>query len=183
MPAKKRITKDMILQTAMKILKKDGMDAVNIKNLTKELHCSTQPVYLSFNGMDELRGELTIQAVHEFEDIMRAESEEDEVCLYGMEYIYFAKKQPQLFCFLFMRSNAYNEMKQMLSPIIEHSIDKLMKEYKIHHEEADQLHDHLWMHTHGIAAMIATSFCDWNLEKVQLMLVQSKEAFTKKYEV
>ena len=150
MPAKKRITKDMILQTAMKILKKDGMDAVNIKNLAEELHCSTQPVYLSFNGM---------------------------------EYIYFAKKEPALFCFLFMRSNAYNEMKKMLSPIIEHSIDKLMKEYKIHHEEADQLHDHLWMHTHGIAAMIATSFCDWNLEKVQLMLVQSKEAFTKKYEV
>lgn len=183
MPAKKRITKDMILQTAMKILKKDGMDAVNIKNLAEELHCSTQPVYLSFNGMDELRGELTIQAVHEFEDIMRAESKEDEVCLYGMEYIYFAKKQPQLFCFLFMRSNAYNEMKQMLSPIINYSIEKLMKKYKIDHKEADQLHDHLWMHTHGIAAMIATSFCDWNLEKVKKMLDQSKEVFTKKYEV
>lgn len=182
MPAKKRITKEMILQTAMKILKKDGMDAVNIKNLAKELHCSTQPVYLSFHSMDELRSELTMQAVQEFKDIMRENNEEDEVCLYGMEYIHFAKNEPKLFCFLFMRSNAYNEMKKMLSPIIEHSIENLMKQYKTSHEEADQLHDHLWMHTHGIAAMIATSFCDWNLEKVEKMLEQSKKAFTKKYE-
>lgn len=182
MPAKKKITKDMILTSAMKLLKQNGMDAVNIKALAKDLKCSTQPVYLSFNGMDELRSELTVQAVKEFQDCMRAESKEDEVCLYGMEYIYFAKKQPQLFCFLFMRSNAYNEMKQMLSPIINHSIEKLMEKYKIGREEADQLHDHLWMHTHGIASMIATSFCDWNLEKAAKMLEQSKEAFTKKYE-
>lgn len=31
------------------------MEAVNIKALAKELHCSTQPVYLSFASMDELR--------------------------------------------------------------------------------------------------------------------------------
>lgn len=182
MPAKKKITKDMILASAMKLLKQNGMDAVNIKALAKDLKCSTQPVYLSFNGMDELRSELTVQAVKEFQDYMKAESKEDEVCLYGMEYIHFAKNEPELFCFLFMRSNAYNEMKQMLSLIINHSIENLMKQYKISHEEADQLHDHLWMHTHGIAAMIATSFCDWNLEKVRKMLDQSKEAFTKKYE-
>ena len=34
------------------------MEAVNIKALAKELHCSTQPVYLSFASMDELREEL-----------------------------------------------------------------------------------------------------------------------------
>lgn len=42
----------------MQLLKKSGMEAVNIKALAKELHCSTQPVYLSFASMDELREEL-----------------------------------------------------------------------------------------------------------------------------
>ena len=42
----------------MQLLKKSGMEAVNIKALAKELHCSTQPVYLSFASMGELREEL-----------------------------------------------------------------------------------------------------------------------------
>lgn len=41
MPAKKQITKEKILAAAMKILKKDGMEAVNVKRLAKELNCST----------------------------------------------------------------------------------------------------------------------------------------------
>lgn len=52
MPAKKQITKDMILDAALTILKQDGMQAVNIKALAKTLNCSTQPVYLSFKGID-----------------------------------------------------------------------------------------------------------------------------------
>lgn len=44
MPAKKQITKDMILGAALKLLKEQGYDAVNIKQLSKELGCSTQPV-------------------------------------------------------------------------------------------------------------------------------------------
>ena len=37
------------------------------------------------------------------------------------------------------------------------------------------------MHAHGIASMIATDFCDWNMEKVGRMLESCKHAFTKKY--
>ena len=91
--------------------------------------------------------------------------------------------EPKLFCFLFMCSNAFYEMKRMLLPIIDRSIKELMENYKISYEEADCLHDHLWMHTHGIAAMIATDFCDWDLEKAGRMVKESIKAFTRKYEV
>ena len=67
MPAKKQITKDMILGAALKLLKEQGYDAVNIKQLSKELGCSTQPVYLSFSGMEDLRKELLPLAAGEFE--------------------------------------------------------------------------------------------------------------------
>ena len=183
MPEQKQITKDMILHSALKILKQSGMESVNIKTLAKDLKCSTQPVYLSFNGMDDLRNELIPMAVKEFEDVIRSQREDGEVCLYDMEYIHFAKKEPKLFCFLFMRPNAFYEMKRMLSPIIERSVKELMETYNISYEEADVLHDHLWMHTHGIAAMIATDFCDWDLEKAGRMVKESIEAFTGKYEV
>lgn len=183
MPAKKQITKDMILSAAFVILKQDGMQAVNIKALAKALGCSTQPVYLSFSGMDELRAELIPLAVKEFENTITAQSSDSCARLYGMEYILFAKNEPNLFCFLFMRSHAFSEMKRILLPVIERSITELMQMYHISHEDADILHDHLWMHAHGIASMIATNFCDWDLQKVSHMLHECQNAFTQKYEV
>ena len=54
--------------------------------------------------------------------------------------------------------------------------------YHIGHEEADLLHDQLWMHAHGIPSIIATDFCDWNMKKVGRMLADCKDVFTKKYE-
>lgn len=183
MPAKKQITKDMILNAALKLLRQHGFEAITIKELAKELKCSTQPVYLSFTGMDELRNELIPLSVKEFEDIMKSDSKDGIIRLYGMEYIHFAQNEPKLFYFLFMRSNAFVETKRTLLPIIEQSIEELIDTYHISYEEADYLHDHLWMHIHGIASMIATNFCDWNMEKVSYMLKECKTAFTRKYEV
>lgn len=182
MPAKKQVPKENILGAALKLLREQGYDAVNLKQLAKALGCSTQPVYLSFSGMEELRGELIPLAVAEFERYMKAGSDDGIVCLYGMRYIAFAKEEPHLFRFLFMRPNAFAEIKQALLPMIERSIEKLMAAYRIGHEEADILHDQLWMHAHGIASMIATDFCDWNMDKVERMLADCKRAFTRKNE-
>ena len=182
MPAKKQITKDMILNAALKLLIEQGYEAVNIKGLAKELGCSTQPVYLSFSGMEELRQELIPLAVAAFEKYMKNGSEDGRIRLYGMTYIRFAKEEPHLFCFLFMRPNAFAEIWQALLPMIERSIEELMAAYHISCADADILHDQLWMHAHGIASMIATDFCDWNMEKVEKMLSDCKRAFTQKYE-
>ena len=179
MPAKKQITREMILNAALKLLKNQGFDAVNIKGLAKELKCSTQPVYLSFSGMEELREQLIPLAVKEFETIMKSDNKDGIVRLYEIEYIYFAKNEPNLFCFLFMRANAFSEIKRTILPIIEQSVKELMDKYNISHEQADYLHDNLWMHAHGIASMVATEFCDWNMEKVSYMLEQSRNAFIK----
>lgn len=182
MPARKQITRDMILNAALKLLKGQGFEAVNIKELAKELNCSTQPIYLSFTGMDDLRSALIPMAVSEFESIMKSNGSDGKIRLYGMEYIDFAKREPKLFCFLFMRANAFSEIKRILLPIIEESVEELMNTYHISHEEADYLHDQMWMHAHGIAAMTATRFCDWDTEKVKYMLTECKAAYTGKYE-
>ena len=173
MPAKKQITKEMILASALKLLKENGFEAVNIKALANDLHCSTQPVYLSFKNMDELRKELGQVAIQEFTSKCHS--------LYDMDYIRFAKTEPHLFCFLFMRKNAFEEMKKILKPMIETSIQEILKKYPIDYEKADLLHDHLWLHAHGIASMIACEFCTWDLDKVNQMLEESKKVFLDAY--
>lgn len=180
MPAKKQVPKEKILTAALELLKAQGYEAVNIKQLSAALGCSTQPIYLSFSGIEELRKELTPLTVAEFERYMKYGG--SAVHLYGMRYIRFAKEEPHLFRFLFMRPNAFAEIKQALLPMIEGAIAELMNTYHIDHKGADFLHDQLWMHTHGIASMIATNFCNWDMAKVERMLADSRHAFTQKFE-
>ena len=182
MPAKKQITKQMILSSGLELLKSSGMEAVNVNSLAKALNCSTQPIYHSFANIDALRIELTSLAVTTFLREMKSMCGEDSVTLYGVPYIQFAQKEAMLFNFLFMRQNAFTELKEILSPMINHAIDNLMGKYHISRDEADKLHDQLWVHTHGIAAMIATGFCDWNMKKASKMLRECEISLTQKYD-
>lgn len=181
MPAKKQVSRDMILATAMEMLKTRGIESMNVKALAQALGCSTQPIYLSFSGMDDLRAELTSAAVNEFLAEIQYNSGHVEMPLCGMPYIRFAMREKKLFQFLFMRPNAFSEMKSAIAPIMEQSILYLMRRYSISHEEAHRFHDQLWVHTHGIASMIATDFCDWDMDKVSFMLSESERCFIQRY--
>lgn len=182
MPAKKQVPKDLILQTALQLLMEHGFEAVNVKSLAAALHCSTQPIYLSFENMDALRRALVPAAADKFLALMQQACGDTPVRLYGIGYIRFAQQQPELFRFLFMRPQAFAEVRQVLQPIIDRSIDELMAQYHLPRSTADELHDQLWMHTHGIAAMTATHYCDWDLDKAERMLARCQAALTKEYE-
>ena len=103
--------------------------------------------------------------------------------IYKSIYRIGGREEPRLFRFLFMRPRAFSQLRQALLPMIERSVAALMETYRIGHEEADLLHDQLWMHAHAIAAMIATDFCDWDMAKVERMLDGCRHAFTQQYEV
>ncbi len=182
MPAQKKVTKAMILKAALGVLMEHGAQAVNVKSIAARLHCSTQPIYLSFENMDALRRELIPAAVNKFVELMQKECGTQQVHLYDIEYVLFAKQQPELFRFLFMRPQAFAEMKPVLLPIIDRSIDELIEQYHIGRSDADELHDQLWMHAHGIAAMTATNYCDWDMNKAQRMLERCQKALLKEYE-
>lgn len=179
MPARKQITREMILLSAFEMLKDGGMEAVNVKALAKKLNCSTQPIYLSFDNMGALRTELSSLAINEF--LKQIGDYPEEAKLYGMAYIRFAEKEKNLFQFLFMRQNAFGELQEALSPVINNSITQLMEQYHIEREEAHHFHDQMWVHTHGIASMIATNFCDWDMNKVEKMLLECRKYLSQKY--
>lgn len=182
MPAKKQITREMILAAAFELLKEGGIEAVNVTALAKRLHCSTQPIYLSFSGIDALREVLRELVVKEFAKEMEQMSGDGVVRLYGMRYVLYAIKEKKVFKFLFMRQNSFEEIKQLMKPITDRAIQDLMNQYGIDYEEAHYFHDQLWMHAHGIASMAATVFCHWDLDKVEKMLNECQIYLGKKYE-
>src|SRR5690625_5066842 len=58
MARKKEISKDKILDTAYKMAIKDGIEGLTARGIAKAGHFSTQPLYLEFNNMDDLRNQV-----------------------------------------------------------------------------------------------------------------------------
>ena len=55
MPARKKIEKENIIDTCLKIIRKEGIDALNARKVAKALGCSTQPLFYYYENMDEIK--------------------------------------------------------------------------------------------------------------------------------
>ena len=180
MPAKKQVTREMILAAAVELLREGGSGEVQVKALAHKLNCSTQPIYLSFDSMEALHRALSCEAIEVFLQDISCNGG-GEASLYGMEYIRFAAEEKHLFQFLFMRRNAFVQLRQALTPIMNSAISRLMDRYGLDYDEAHYFHDQLWMHTHGIASMVATDFCQWDMDKVERMVEECHALLSRKY--
>ena len=54
-------TKEMILEAAIKLFKKEGSDAITAKNIAKELNCSVAPIYSVYMSLDDLKKDLAFE--------------------------------------------------------------------------------------------------------------------------
>ena len=54
-------TKEMILEAAIKLFKKEGSDAITAKNIAKELGCSVAPIYSVYLSLDDLKKDLALE--------------------------------------------------------------------------------------------------------------------------
>ena len=50
-----QITKEIILETALQMLIRDGYTAITVKTLASEIGCSTQPIVWHFENMNCFR--------------------------------------------------------------------------------------------------------------------------------
>ena len=55
MPPKPKITRDMIIDAAIQVVRKTGYESINTRTVSGQLHCSTQPVMYHFSTIDSLK--------------------------------------------------------------------------------------------------------------------------------
>lgn len=171
MPAKKLITKQVILDEAFQLVRKCGMDGLNARELAKRCGCSTQPIYLSFKGIDEIKSEVAKRAVEQFYAFIEREIGKNEYPEYkavGMGYIKFAIEETELFKYLFMRKRVEEDGFEKDS--FDKSTFIIMKNYGLYTDQAYTLHTEMWVFVHGIATMFATGYLDWEWETVSKMV-------------
>ena len=183
MPPKIKITKEEIINAAVDIVRKNGAQGVNARDVASALGCSTQPVFSNFAAMEELRLAVVEKADLLCQAYMQREVESGKYPAYkanGMAYIRFAKEEKELFKLLYMCDRSGE-------PIPEGSelTDKM--EAIVHSNtgldgwNAKLFHLEMWAYVHGIATMFATGFLDLDWELVSRMLTDSYQGLRKQY--
>lgn len=181
MAPKIKITKDDIIDAAIKIARKNGAEAINARSIAAFLNCSTQPIFTNFNSMEELYLAVVTKADILCNNYMIREVESGVYPPYkanGMAYIRFAKEEKELFKLLYMRDrsgeaipNEQDSFNQMTA-LINNNTGLCGDTAKLFHLE-------MWAYVHGIATMFATGFLDLEWELVSRMLTDSYQGLAK----
>lgn len=179
MPAKKQITKEELLNAALQIVRESGIEALNMRSLAKRCNCSTQPIYLSFNGIEDLKKQINAEVIKVFQKYMDDEVASGRYSKYkavGMGYIRFAKEEKELFKYAMMHRDMVADGTRQ---IFYNAVFMIMKSYGLCQDEASKLHMHMWVFVHGIASIFATEYIDIDWDTVSQMVTDAFLGITK----
>lgn len=161
MPPKAKITKEMIVDVAFGIIQREGVDKVTARSISQQLNCSTQPVLYHFATVEDIKKAVYKKAdAYHSDYIMNMENDYgDPMLTMGMNYINFARKERNIFQFLF-QSNEFSgasildllEMEEIL-PLL----TVLQQELELSLEKVKEVFSTLFIFVHGYASLYANN--------------------------
>lgn len=186
MPPKNKFTRSEIISCALEIAEEGGLEAVTARAIAARLESSSKVIFSGFESMGELTGAVVSAA---YEMYLREQSrlcQSGEYPVYkasGMAYIGFARRHPKLFRILFMEISPPDEPGKLEE--LSRFADMVSRNLGITKDDARMFHLEMWVYVHGIAAMIATGYLNWDEETVSRMLTDAfmglKERYAKLY--
>ena len=171
MPPKVKIAKEEIVETALELVRKNGIGAINARAVAAALNCSTQPVFSNFATMEQLQAAVIMSAYERYLNFLKKEVESKSYPpykSYGMGYIRFAREEKELFKLLFMCDRKGAEISPTLD--FEESVQMIKRDNGVSEETATRMHLEVWTCVHGIGVMLATSFLSLEWELISDML-------------
>ena len=177
MPPKCRFTKEEIVQTALDMVRSDGIETITARALGDRLGSSSKPIFSLFKNMEELHREVINAARGVYNQYVK-DGLLQEIAFkgVGMQYIKFARNEPKLFQLLFMTEQTGKNDVLGILPFIDDNYNEILfsiqSQYGIEENSAKCLYRHLWIYTHGIASLIATNVCDFSEEETSDMLTE-----------
>ncbi len=181
MPPKARYSKEEIVNIALEVASKKGMEGLTAKELASALGTSTSPIFTVFDTMQELQEEVRDAAMARFESYAhKIGTDMPPFKQVGMQTIVFAKEEPKLYALLFMSANSgvrsFEDIYAKLGEVAVECLDTIEHDYGLSSSDARTLFEHVWIHTFGIGTMCATGTCNFSYEQISAMLTQDFKA-------
>lgn len=154
MARKKTILREHIIDGAVRILKRDGINNLTARNVANELNCSTQPIYNEFNSMDGLKEDIVKQSDDILINKVFKDSKNDaslqEVC---ERYVRFAGSESPLFYSMYINKHDYSS--QLHMRLKEELVSVFDNDTTRNNESTEIFWSNLYPLLYGLASLIA----------------------------
>lgn len=175
---KVRVTKDDILNISFDMVRINGIDNLNARRIAKELNCSVQPIFFNFSNMDDLKKSVLIKCCDYFYEFV-SNLFDEKIPPYkqvGINYIKFAKEEPNLFKLLFMSDNDLSMIENNKSvDIIKQYIGKSLP---LSDFDIDSFHLKMWIFTQGLATLTLNNNLKLTDEQISSLLTNEFKALS-----
>ena len=182
MARKESISKQMILDVAFAMAREEGLENVTARRVAERANCSTQPIFRSFSGMDELEDEVYARAVTYFQDYYSLYPKVGKMpfCDLGMAYLAFAREEKALFRMLFVPDQKRKSLYEILNGSAENVRAEIQKAVSFGCADPGGLFMKIWMFIHGAACMAMTGDYDLSDQETRKMLENLCQTFMSK---
>ena len=175
MPPKPKFTREEIVQTALEVVSRKGVEALTAKELGDALGTSARPIFTVFSSMKQVQDAVREAAMRRFESF--AGQKLPDMPLFkqvGMQMVLFGAREPKLYQLLFMQENrnavSFDDVFGELGPTAQTCIRLIQEEYAMPEADARLLFENVWIYTFGVGALCATRMCQFSEEKLGQML-------------
>ncbi len=177
MPPKAKFTKEEIIEAALEMVRNEGFAALTARALGTKLGSSARPIFTVFQSMEDVQQAVVCAAKTLYKEyIQRGLSDTPAFKGVGTQYILFSVNEPKLFQLLFMGEHTDVPELSAVLPIIDENYEEILSSVKVGYglsrETAEKLYRHLWIYTHGIAALCATKTCRFTGEEISTMMTE-----------
>ena len=173
MPAKIP-SKERILEAALKIAQRQGIDAVTARSLALALKSSTAPVYYAYADMDELKAAVMKRARDLLVEYTKRQYHQWPVANIGLGIVHFAIDHCCLYRLLFMENNRHQRLIAEFHAIQKKTLraDPLFRHFS--GRDYDQLAQRLWVATHGLASLLCVRLLKYKSDQeAQRMVIDT----------
>lgn len=168
MARKKEISKDKILDTAYKMAIKDGIEGLTARSIAKAGHFSTQPLYLEFDNMEDLRAQVLKRISDDLKaHILQQKYTGEPLIDLDLSYIDFAKKHVNLFRAMFVDGKFGSKI--IADTLMDLGVEKFNEQYPDTDYDQDKIHNIVvanWISTTGMAALVVNEIASFSQNQI-----------------
>lgn len=171
MARKKEIDKQRILDAAYKLAVRGGIESLTARNIAKAVNCSTQPIYLEFENMQDLRNQVLARISDELKSNTLQQNFTGEPLIDSdLSYLYFAKEHVDLFRAMFVDGKFGNQM--IVDTLMGLGIEKFKQQFDAE-QYSDERLKHIivanWIAATGLATLLINKMA--NFTQAQMISV------------
>ena len=179
MARKKEIDKQRILDAAYKLAVRGGIESLTARNVAKAVNCSTQPIYLEFENMQDLRNQVLAKISDELKSNTLQQSFTGEPLIdLDLSYLYFAKEHVDLFRAMFVDGKFGNQM--IVDTLMGLGLEKFKQQFDAEQFSEERL-NHIvisnWIAATGLATLLINKMANFTqAQMISVLKAQIHEA-------